>query len=303
MRLSGILRVAVLALPLVLASCGSKKKTVQPQTMSQSTKEKANFIEHVQDNAQTAKFITSKVKFSVEVGPQKLTLTGNLKMKRDDVIRLQLMAFGFVEAGRIELTKEYVLIMDRINKQYLKAPYISVDFLRNSGLNFNTLQALFWNELFRPNQVGVKNEADDKDKKDKKKNEKETTLSAKEDLTIYSILESGDDMIISREEGKMDYSWLASKQTALIRMANVLYKDRFHGNTQLNWDYTDFDLLGKTMFPKKHTITLTTTDKEVKLGMTLNYIGNESEWETRTEVSNKYREVTVDEILRRFMAL
>ena len=303
MRLSGILRVAVLALPLVLASCGSKKKTVQPQTMTQGTKDKVNFIEHVQGNQQTAKFITSKVKFSVEVGPQKLTLTGNLKMKRDDVIRLQLMAFGFVEAGRIELTKEYVLIRDRINKQYLKAPYISVDFLRNSGLNFNTLQALFWNELFRPNQVSLKSEADDKDKKDKKKKEKQTTLPAKEDLTIYSIIESGDDMIISREEGKMDYSWLASRQTALIRMANVLYKDRFHGNAQLNWDYNDFDLVGKTMFPKKHTITLTTPEKEVKLGMTLNYIGNESEWETRTEVSNKYREVTVDEILRRFMAL
>jgi hypothetical protein len=271
--------------------------------MNQGTKEKVNFIEHVQGNQQTAKFITSKVKFSVEVGPQKLTLTGNLKMKRDDVIRLQLMAFGFVEAGRIELTKEYVLIMDRINKQYLKAPYISVDFLRNSGLNFNTLQALFWNELFRPNQVSLKSEADDKDKKDKKKKEKQTTLPAKEDLTIYSIIESGDDMIISREEGKMDYSWLASRQTALIRMANVLYKDRFHGNAQLNWDYNDFDLVGKTMFPKKHTITLTTPEKEVKLGMTLNYIGNESEWETRTEVSNKYREVTVDEILRRFMAL
>ena len=303
MRLSGILKVAVLALPLVLASCGSKKKTVQPQTMNQSTKEKANFIEHVQNNAQTAKFITSKVKFSVEVGPQKLTLTGNLKMKRDDVIRLQLMAFGFVEAGRIELTKEYVLIMDRINKQYLKAPYISVDFLRNSGLNFNTLQALFWNELFRPNQVSVKNEADDKDKKDKKKKEKQTTLPAKEDLTIYSILESGDDMIISREEGKMDYSWLASRQTALIRMANVLYKDRFNGNTQLNWDYDAFERVGKKMYPTKHGIILTTPKKEVKLGMTLNYIGAESEWETRTEISNKYREVTVDEILRRFMSL
>lgn len=301
MKLSSFLRVAVLALPLVLASCGSKKKAVQPQTTSQGSIEKANFIEHVQGNAQTAKFITSKVKFSVEVGPQKLTLTGNLKMKRDDVIRLQLMAFGFVEAGRIELTKEYVLIMDRINKQYLKAPYISVDFLRNSGLNFNTLQALFWNELFRPNQVSAKSEADDKDKKDKKK--KEETLPAKEDFGNYSILESGDDMIISREEGKMDYSWLASKQTALIRMANVLYKDRFNGNTQLNWDYNDFDLVGKTLFPKKHGITLTTPKKEVKLGMTLNYIGNESEWETRTEVSNKYREVTVDEILRRFMAL
>ena len=50
-------------------------------------------------------------------------------------------------------------------------------------------------------------------------------------------------------------------------------------------------------------VTLTTQKKEVKLGIKLNYINNETEWETRTEVSNKYREVSIDEILQRFMAL
>ena len=110
-------------------------------------------------------------------------------------------------------------------------------------------------------------------------------------------------MIISYEEGKMDYSWLASKSNAFIRMANILYKDRFNGNLQLNWDYDEFKPLTKKMYPHKHTITLTTPDKEVKLGMTLNYVGADTEWETRTMVSNKYREVKIDEILRRFMSL
>ena len=50
-------------------------------------------------------------------------------------------------------------------------------------------------------------------------------------------------------------------------------------------------------------ITLTTPEKEVKLGVRLNYLGNESDWEPRTKVSDKYREVDVDQILRRFMAL
>ena len=245
---------------------------------------KIDFISRINDQAQTTKFLTSKVKFSVEVGQQKLTLTGNLKMKRNDVIRLQLMAFGFVEAGRIELTKDYVLIMDRINKQYLKAPWMSVDFLRNSGITFNTLQSLFWNELFRPSITTV---------------EKQVTDS----IGDYSLLDSGDDMIISLEQGKMDYSWLASRSDALIRMANILYKDRFNGNSQLNWDYDQFEKLNKSLFPRKSVITLTTPEKEVKLGMTLSYIGAETEWETRTEISNKYREVSVDEILRRFMSL
>lgn len=280
-------RFAVLALSLVLVSCGSHKKVVQaPVQMTPEVKNKVDFLANVKDNAQTVKFMTSKVKFSVEVGPQKLTLTGNLKMKRDDVIRLQLMAFGFVEAGRIELTNEYVLIMDRINKQYLKAPWMSVDFLRNSGLNFNTIQALFWNELFKPNQTSADN-----------------VKEMRDSLAAYDILESGDDMIVSMESDKIDYSWLVSKQTSLIRMANIMYKDRFNGNTQLNWDYDDFYKLNKSMYPKKHAVSLNTPEKDVKLGMTLSYIGADTEWDTRTEISNKYREVTVDEILRRFMAL
>ena len=287
MNTTSILKIAVLALPLVFTACKSKKK-VEPTVMTEEMKAKADFISSVKENAQTTKFLTSKVKFSVEVGPQKITLTGNLRMKRDDVIRLQLMAFGFVEAGRIEMTKDYVLIMDRINKQYLKAPWMSVDFLRNSGMNFQTVQALFWNELFRPNQTALV-----------KTNDKQVIDS----IANYSIIDSGDDMIISLEEGKMDYSWLASRKDAIIRMANILYKDRFNGNTQLNWDYDQFKKLNKRPFPHKSAITLTTPEKEVKLGMTLNYIGAESEWEPRTEISNKYREVSVDEILRRFMSL
>jgi len=284
MKTTSILKMAALALPLLVASCGTKKKVVEEQkpTVTVSA-EQADFIGKVMKNAQHTKFITSKVKFSVEVGAQDFTLTGNLKMKRDDVIRLQLMAFGFVEAARIEFTKDYVLIMDRINKQYLKAPYVQIDFLRNSGLNFYTLQALFWNELFQPNH---------------------TTLNA-EDLARFNANSEGDDAIISYEDGKIDYTWLANQNTGVIKMANIAYKDRFNGNTQLNWDYDNFRLMEVTNkdFPNDMNIILSTPKKEVKLGIKLNYIGNETEWETRTEVSNKYREVTVDDILKRFMAL
>ena len=283
MKTTNFLKIAIMALPLMLASCGSKKKVVDEQKPAIVNTDQAEFLDKVIDNAQTTKFITSKVKFSVEVGNQDISLTGNLKMKRDDVIRLQLMAFGFVEAARIEFTKEYVVIMDRINKQYLKAPYRQIDFLRNSGLNFYTLQALFWNELFQPNHI---------------------TLTA-EDLKKYTTNTESEDAIISFEDGKLDYSWLASQRTGIIKMANILYKDRFNGNTQLNWDYNNFEKMEDTnkQFPNDMNVVLTTPKKEVKLGIKLNYIGHDTDWETRTEVSNKYREVSIDDILNRFMAL
>ena len=282
MKLTSYFKILALAAPLFLAACGTHKKATKTVTpTAPDALEQQEFLHKVKENQQTTQFVTSKLKFSVELGQQKVSLTGNLKMKRDDVIRLQLMAFGFVEAGRLEFTKDYVLVMDRINKLYMRAPYDYVDFLRQSGISFYTLQALFWNELFQPGKIRLQDE----------------------DMKKFNATLGDEDVVISYEEGRMGYSWLAEDKTGVIKMANILYKDPLNGNSQLNWDYLGFKPIEKKQFPTNMNVTLTTPSKEVKLGITLNYLGNESDWETRTKVSDKYREVTVDEILRRFMAL
>ena len=283
MKISNIFKVAVVAVPLFLTSCHSSKNVVKDvaQPVSAEQLEQSAFLEKVNDNSAKPQFVTSKLKFSIEYGPQQVSLTGNLRMKRDDVIQLQLMAFGFVEAGRIEFTKDYVLIIDRINKQFLKAPYNYVDFLRNSGINFYTLQALFWNELFMPGRQKVDKTA----------------------LEKFSANMDSEDVVISLDEGKMNYSWLANNKSGRIKMANISYRDQLKGNTQLNWDYKEFSRMDKISFPSNMGVTLTMPEKEVKLGIRLNYLKNESDWATRTKVSDIYREVRVDQILRRFMAL
>ena len=280
-----ISKIAVMAMLLaVVASCGSHRKAVKetPNTVvSADSTKKVQFLQHVTDNSQYVRFITSKVRFSVEVGARQMTLTGNLKMKRDDVIRLQLMAFGFVEAGRLEFTKEYVLVMDRVNKLYLKVPYAQVDFLRNSNIDFFVLQALFWNELFKPGMIKLTDDM----------------------LKSYQTEVGTDDSVIFLQDGKLSYRWLTENGSALIKMANIMYADRYRGNYQLNWDYEDFQVSNRKIFPMEHKIGFTTPEKEIKLEMKLNYLENDEKWETRTEISSKYRQVTMEEILHRFMSL
>ena len=277
---------AALALPLLLAtSCKSGRQAVKDGDSSAATsadtlKEQA-FLQKVNDNAQYARYITSKVRFTVEVGARQMTLTGNLKMKRDDVIRLQLMAFGFVEAGRLEFTKEYVLVMDRINKLYLKVPYAQVDFLRNSNIDFNVLQGLFWNELFQPR----------------------VSRPTDQQLKNYKTKIGPDDTVIAMEDGKLSYRWLADNTTARVKMANIMYLDKFRGNYQLNWDYENFQANNRKYYPMDHKVSFQTPAKEIKFEMILNYMGAEEDWETRTEVSSKYRQVSIEEILQRFMSL
>ncbi|MGN1262620.1 MAG: DUF4292 domain-containing protein [Prevotella sp.] len=280
MKPTAFLKIACLATIMAMAACKSSKTVVQEKPVAEEPADRQEFMQKVSGNVQNIKFITARIKFSVQMGAQDLNLTGNLRMKRDDVIRLQLMAFGFVEAGRLEFTKDYVLIMDRINKQYLKVPYEQLSFLRNSGINFYSLQAMFWNELFMPG----------------------TTKLSDDDLKKFDTVTDGNDMIISYERSPLSYKWLAGKDNGNIKMVNVLYKSPLR-KTQLNWDYTEFDVLGSRRFPTNNSIIFNTGDKEIKIGMKLNYIGNDEDWETRTEVSSKYKQVMVDEILRRFMAL
>jgi hypothetical protein len=282
---------AVVVAALLVTSCStirnlgkkSNKSQVEASgTVLPDTLQKDAFLQKVTDNAQSTRFITSKIKFSVEVGNRQMTLTGNLKMKRDDVIRLQLMAFGFVEAGRLEFTQDYVLIVDRINKQYLKVPYAQLEFFRHSGVDFNMLQELFWNELFQPGKARLTD-----------KNLKKFTTDAGVD----------NDIIVSYESDVLSYRWLTERETARIKMANVLYNNHLRGNYQLNWDYEEFKVSNRKMFPMKHKVAFSTPDREVKLEMMLNYLGNDEDWEPRTTLSGKYRQMPVDEILRRFMSL
>ena len=284
MKLKSIVKIAALALPLCLASCGFKKKVVNETKPVETTltEQENEFLSQVQKTQITGlEYVSSKLKFTVEIGPQKLKLTGNLRMHRDDVIRLQLMAFGFVEAGRLEFTKDYVLIMDRINKQYIQVPYRYVDFLRNSHIDFYTLQALFWNELFIPGETGVGTSS----------------------LGEFTTNMGGDEAIIMLEKDRLNYSWLANQKTGRIKMANIMYRDVKNGNAQLNWDYEDYSPLNGKLFPSDMIATLTLPQKEVKVSIKLNYLGTENEWEPRTTVSDKYRKVEIDEMLRRFMSL
>ena len=259
----------------------AETKGVEKVDLSDSI-QRLTFLQQVNDHAQHARFITSKVKFSIELGSQNMTLTGNLKMKRDDVIRLQLMAFGFVEAGRLELTPDYVMIIDRINKQYLKVPYSHLDFLRNSHIDFYVFQALFWNELFQPGK---------------------SRLTDSQLKSYNTEVGFDNDVVVAMEDGKLSYRWLADHNSAQVKMANIMYNDRYRGNYQLNWDYVDFKRNDSKLFPMTHKVSFTAPQKEIKFEMMLNSIGNEDNWEPRTTLSGKYRQVEVEEILRRFMAL
>lgn len=101
--------------------------------------------------------LVAKVKATVVMGAQSVTTDGTLRMRRDEVIQLSLIDpyLGIMEVGRMELTPNRILIVDRVNKQYIETTYERFQGLnsRLAEFDFKAIQLLFWNEALRSEQL------------------------------------------------------------------------------------------------------------------------------------------------------
>lgn len=146
-----IIRFSVLMLCILLASCRSKKEVVSTTTTvsdnttigvppSQGDKQPADAKQ------QEETCVTAKVRLELASNGKSTSVGGMLRMKRNDVIQLSLVTFGVLEVARIEMTPDYFLLVDKMGRQYVKASYNDVSFLRDADVDFYTIQSYFWNE-------------------------------------------------------------------------------------------------------------------------------------------------------------
>lgn len=91
---------------------------------------------------------TAKVKVTVTRDGKSIATTGALRMRYNDVIQLTLTdpVLHIAEVGRLELSPNNVLIIDRLNKRYVSTNYDELHALRNSKTGFSEVQDMFWKE-------------------------------------------------------------------------------------------------------------------------------------------------------------
>ena len=287
----------------LVASCGTKKavlqqkpiqenKAVQPAApvVKDSKMQSVVVMQRVADNALYQKNLVSNLTFTLNDGHKDITVPGILRMRKDEVIRLQLLIpILRSEVGRIEFTKDYVLFIDRIHKQYVKASYDEVGFLRDNGINFYSLQSLFWNQVFIPRQQKV----------------------SEADLSQFTVDESKAQAegatLISLQDGKMDYNWSVNAKNNQIVLTTVTYNSNTHGSSKLSWTYDNFKAFGSKLFPASQALIINTPKvgqkaaKTLKANFDLERFSDASDWEVITTPSDKYTKVSVEDILGKLM--
>ena len=100
---------------------------------------------------------TAKVNVKLMTNGKSISTNGSLKMRWNDVIQISLVdpLFGIKEIGRMEFSRDNVLVIDRINMQYMDESYASLSKLTKTELTYEYVQALFWSESQKKNNENI----------------------------------------------------------------------------------------------------------------------------------------------------
>lgn len=286
---SSFFRSAVTVLLLLaLASCRSHRKVMQDgdgvltDGTSVPTEAPAvaqrSIVTQVNANRQPASGLRAKMSMRLVAGTREVTVGGSLKMKRDEIIQLQLTALGLLEVGRLELTPGYLFVQDKINKRYVHIGWDEVPALQATGIGFATFQALFWNELFVLGKTTEPAESDFKTirKKNTVTLEPAHVTAAQKDLALSFLVDAAQNLI--------QQTSVSAQQKAKVSFACA---------------YDDFAPIDDKPFPRRLSLTVASDARTYRADITLsrlqadNTMGN-----LATSVNNlSYKEVTFDEIM------
>lgn len=146
---------------------------------------------------------------------------------------------------------------------------------------------MFWNKLFVPGTQKI------------------TDSSLKNFSVAFNNASS--DAVVSYKRGDMSYAWSADKTTALIKSVGVTYDGKTSGKTTVTCDYGKFKPLGTKLFPTDITLKLKTgavknADK-MSVNISINNLDTSDDWDTYTTVSGKYKQVDVQDVVKRLMKM
>lgn len=255
----------------LLGSCRSTKKVTAD--MSSYTDYPA-LMNDMNANRCTDASVTAKISLKVKTGDETESIGGTLRMKRDDVIQLQLVYMGLKEVARIEMTRDTLMVIDRMNHRYMKLLYTQVPYFQRAGINFYTFQSLFWDEIFLPDSKG------------------ETV-----DLSRFQTSPTPDGPLFYHNNQHVALRFIGNVAKGVVGQTHI------SGSTMqmvdLTWKYNEWKKLNGKPFPSKMDVSLLILGTKSEMSIELSKIKSDRSWKTRAdEPGKKYQLMNGNDVIK-----
>lgn len=266
----------IVLLVLILTSCSTSRNTLRNTTIGGLSG--TEYMEKVIEWTLSRDNLTARARIELNVGSSSpMSVNANMRVRRGEIIRFSVAPILGIEVARIDITPDKVMAVDRMNKRYVELGFAEISSLLNTELDFNILQSLILNEIFIPG-------------KDK--------LSVA-DASGFTLSPYADRARLQVKGTKrIGYSFFTSATDGRLEETVIALKDLPYS---LHCRYADFTMLGNDVFPQSIEMMSEGTEKKYSLDMKLSRINTDSNWDSKTELSSKYRKMSVQELLKLFI--
>lgn len=266
----------IVLLVLILISCSTSRNTLRNTTIGGLSG--TEYMEKVIEWTPSRDNLTARARIELNVGSSSpMSVNANMRVRRGEIIRFSVAPILGIEVARIDITPDKVMAVDRMNKRYVELGFAEISSLLNTELDFNILQSLILNEIFIPG-------------KDK--------LSVA-DASGFTLSPYADRARLQVKGTKrIGYSFFTSATDGRLEETVIALKDLPYS---LHCRYADFTMLGNDVFPQSIEMMSEGTDKKYSLDMKLSRVNTDSNWDSKTELSSKYRKMSVQELLKLFI--
>ena len=268
----------LVSLALIVVSCSTTKISKKADFIEGLTE--MEYWENVISNQDEIdkEGLTAKMSLALDVSGKTTKVSGTMRIKKGEVVQLSIAPLLGIEVARAEISPGGVLVIDRINKRYVRVSFDELQELTNAQLDFYSLQALFLNEIFLPGK-------------------KELTSR---DISAFDVELVGQDVRLDvRKAKRFSYSFLTQGPDALLKESFVGLKEMSYG---LQWKYDNFRSFEKGLFPNTMQLSFLGVKKPMNATISLSRLSANSNWETYTKVSDKYEQVKLEDLIKQLLA-
>lgn len=219
---------------------------------------------------------SSKLNMTISTGKKTLSSKGNLKIVNNQAIQVSIQPLFGIEMFRMHVEPDFIVILDRMNKRYVKETFDDIKGQSPIGFNFYTLQSLFTNGLFIPEQ---------------------SVVSVK-DYKNFKYTHSSENYLLSARDKKsqIDYRFSVNGNDQItLTELNMPAK-----NYSLQWSYDQFSLLKDLFFPIEMKVVASTEKSKLDTSISLTSIDLNDPLLLVNSIPESYTRVELKELLKLF---
>lgn len=261
---------------LILAGCRSSKQT-GTSTETETRRSDKEIFTLVEEQAFRFKTLTARLNVDLNLPGNQMSSRVDFKMVRDSAFQLSVQPFLGIEIFRIEIGRDSIKVLDRMNKRYVAENYAALKGQTPIEFNFYNLQALFTNRLFVPGEQEIS------PKHYKRFDYVQQEQGTKTEMRVEDLL-------------KLLYTFTADGEGKLLSTRI----DEPTGQYTLQWDYADFRLAGnEKSFPMKMDVHWHKTgDALARISLYFSRVQNDVPVKMDFSIPSKYQRISWQQIMR-----